>query len=228
MSMPGSAELLIAGSFSTGAIAWSVPSAEGGMGSIWVGHQIALEREVAIKLLRVGSSAPLRARLRREALALAAVYHPAIVQVYDYGETPGGSPYLVMELVRGRDARRSACCARGRFRRRRRCSSWWCCSKGSRQRTARASSTATSSRTTSCSRPRPRASSQSSSISASRGSIADRRRASPRTGGSSARPRTWRRSRSAGRRRTSGRTCGGLRCCSTSSARVNRRSGSMT
>lgn len=77
------------------------PLAEGGMGSIWVGHQIALEREVAVKLLRVGSSEPLRARLRREALALAAVFHPAIVQVYDYGETPGGSPYLVMELVRG-------------------------------------------------------------------------------------------------------------------------------
>ena len=77
------------------------PLAEGGMGSIWVGHQIALERQVAIKLLRVGSSAPLRARLRREALALAAVHHPAVVQVYDYGETPGGTPFLVMELVRG-------------------------------------------------------------------------------------------------------------------------------
>jgi serine/threonine-protein kinase len=77
------------------------PLAEGGMGSIWVGQQMALEREVAIKLLRVESSAPLRARLRREALALAAVHHPSIVEVYDYGETPGGSPYLVMELVRG-------------------------------------------------------------------------------------------------------------------------------
>ena len=77
------------------------PLAEGGMGSIWVGRQIALEREVAVKLLRVGSSAPLRERLRREALALAAVHHPSVVQVFDFGETADGSPYLVMELVRG-------------------------------------------------------------------------------------------------------------------------------
>ncbi len=76
------------------------PLAEGGMGSIWVGRQMALEREVAVKLLRAGSGA-LRARLRREALALAAVHHPSVVQVFDYGETPDGSPYLVMELVRG-------------------------------------------------------------------------------------------------------------------------------
>jgi eukaryotic-like serine/threonine-protein kinase len=76
------------------------PLAEGGMGSVWVGHQIALQREVAVKLLRVGTGA-LRERLRREALALAAVHHPSVVQVFDYGETEGGSPYLVMELVRG-------------------------------------------------------------------------------------------------------------------------------
>ncbi len=76
------------------------PLAEGGMGSIWVGRQIALEREVAVKLLRAGSGA-LSERLRREALALAAVHHPSVVQVYDFGETADGSPYLVMELVRG-------------------------------------------------------------------------------------------------------------------------------
>lgn len=76
------------------------PLAEGGMGSVWVGEQIALRREVAVKLLRIGTG-PLRERLRREALALAAVHHPAIVQVFDYGETASGTPYLVMELVRG-------------------------------------------------------------------------------------------------------------------------------
>ncbi|MEP7126981.1 MAG: serine/threonine-protein kinase, partial [Byssovorax sp.] len=49
---------------------------------------------------RLGASAH-RARLQREALALAAVHHPSIVEVYDYGETEEGSPYVVMELVRG-------------------------------------------------------------------------------------------------------------------------------
>ena len=76
------------------------PLAEGGMGAVWVAQQISLEREVAIKVLHVADDAQ-RARLRREALALAAVCHPAVVQVYDYGETTGGIPYAVMELVRG-------------------------------------------------------------------------------------------------------------------------------
>ena len=73
---------------------------EGGMGTVWVGSQLALQRQVAVKSLHVGAASH-RIRLRREALALAAVHHPAIVEVYDYGETEGGLPYVVMELVRG-------------------------------------------------------------------------------------------------------------------------------
>jgi len=70
------------------------------MGTVWVARQLTLEREVAVKLLRAPAG-PQRARLKREALSLAAVHHPAVVEVYDYGETPEGTPYLVMELVRG-------------------------------------------------------------------------------------------------------------------------------
>jgi serine/threonine protein kinase len=73
---------------------------EGGMGTVWVGSQLALQRRVAVKSLRASASTH-RARLQREALALAAVHHPSIVEVYDYGETEGGVPYVVMELVRG-------------------------------------------------------------------------------------------------------------------------------
>ena len=73
---------------------------EGGMGTVWVGSQLALQRRVAVKSLRLASPSH-RARLRREALALAAVHHPSIVEVHDYGETEGGVPYVVMEFVRG-------------------------------------------------------------------------------------------------------------------------------
>jgi eukaryotic-like serine/threonine-protein kinase len=73
---------------------------EGGMGTVWVGSQLALQRQVAVKSLHVVAASQ-RMRLRREALALAAVHHPAIVEIYDYGETEGGLPYVVMELVRG-------------------------------------------------------------------------------------------------------------------------------
>jgi serine/threonine protein kinase len=76
------------------------PLGEGGMGTLWVAYQIALQREVAIKALRV-TGAQLQARLRQEALALAAVRHPSIVQVFDLGEAPWGAPYIVMEYVRG-------------------------------------------------------------------------------------------------------------------------------
>jgi serine/threonine-protein kinase len=73
---------------------------EGGMGTVWVGSQLALQRQVAVKSLRVAAPSH-RVRLQREALALAAVHHPSIVEVYDYGETESGLPYVVMELVRG-------------------------------------------------------------------------------------------------------------------------------
>jgi serine/threonine-protein kinase len=73
---------------------------EGGMGTVWEGSQLALQRQVAVKTLHVAAPA-FRARLRREALALAAVHHPSIVEVYDYGETQAGLPFVVMELVRG-------------------------------------------------------------------------------------------------------------------------------
>ena len=73
---------------------------EGGMGTVWIGSQLALQRRVAVKSLRVASPSQ-RERLRREALALAAVHHPSIVEVHDYGETEDGLPYVVMELVEG-------------------------------------------------------------------------------------------------------------------------------
>ena len=76
------------------------PLGDGGMGTVWVGCQVALQREVAIKTLRV-TNEDLKARLRQEALALAALHHPAVVSVYDYGETADGAPFIVMELVRG-------------------------------------------------------------------------------------------------------------------------------
>ena len=77
------------------------PLGEGGMGTVYLGEDTHLGRRVAIKFL--SSLDPhYRARFLREARAVSALSHPNIAAVYDYGETPEGQPYIVMELVSGR------------------------------------------------------------------------------------------------------------------------------
>ncbi len=79
----------------------------GGMSIVWRAHDEVLGRRVAVKLLsgqhlRDRTS---RRRIRDEARMAAALSHPHVAQVYDYGETTGddgvASPYVVMELVPG-------------------------------------------------------------------------------------------------------------------------------
>ena len=76
------------------------PLGEGGMGLVWIGYQLALDREVAIKSIRP-ERADDHSRLEREARLLATVHHPAVVQIHDFGFTTAGTGYVVMELVRG-------------------------------------------------------------------------------------------------------------------------------
>lgn len=76
---------------------------QGGMGAVYRAEQVSLQREVALKVLRAdlaGNDAA--ARFSREALALSKLDHPNIVRVIDSGQADG-RPYLVMELVSGRD-----------------------------------------------------------------------------------------------------------------------------
>jgi serine/threonine protein kinase len=81
--------------------------AHGGMGSVYRGMHERLERPVAIKILRAEflQDETVRARFHREALAAARLKHPNIIAVYDFGNLPNGSAYLVMELVEGRSLR---------------------------------------------------------------------------------------------------------------------------
>ncbi len=78
--------------------------AAGGMGEVWRGEDVLLNRAVAVKLLptgRAGDEAFL-ARFRAEARYAASLSHPGIARVYDYGESAEfGGAYLIMELVRG-------------------------------------------------------------------------------------------------------------------------------
>jgi WD40 repeat protein len=72
---------------------------EGGMGVVYRARHLGLDRLVALKMLRGGSSKRL-ARFRAEALADARLQHPNIVQIFEIGEHQG-QPYLALELLEG-------------------------------------------------------------------------------------------------------------------------------
>jgi hypothetical protein len=74
----------------------------GGMAEVRDGWDTRLNRPVAIKLLSPGpSSQPtIRERFKVEACAAAALNHPNIVGVYDFGDE-GGTPFIVMERLPG-------------------------------------------------------------------------------------------------------------------------------
>ncbi|HWS58738.1 MAG TPA: serine/threonine-protein kinase [Actinotalea sp.] len=76
--------------------------AVGGMGEVWVGHDEALARDVAVKVLReeFAGDVGFLERFRTEARNSAGLSHPNIAALYDYGEQDG-SAFLVMELVVG-------------------------------------------------------------------------------------------------------------------------------
>jgi eukaryotic-like serine/threonine-protein kinase len=75
----------------------------GGMATVFRAHDVQLDREVAVKIMRpdLGDDAQFVVRFEAEARRAASVTHPNVVSVYDVGTD--GSPYMVMELVRGGD-----------------------------------------------------------------------------------------------------------------------------
>jgi hypothetical protein len=73
----------------------------GGMGAVYLARDLALDREVAIKVVKTDSSArEIQDRLRREARTAARLSHPNIVPLHAFGEVEG-MPYFVMGYVRG-------------------------------------------------------------------------------------------------------------------------------
>ncbi|NSW51875.1 MAG: serine/threonine protein kinase [Anaerolineae bacterium] len=76
------------------------PLGEGGMATVYKAYDAALERYVAVKIIRsINQVDPnFLARFQREAKALAKLDHPYILKVLDYGEE-NGIPYLVMPYV---------------------------------------------------------------------------------------------------------------------------------
>ncbi|AHG88007.1 protein kinase [Gemmatirosa kalamazoonensis] len=87
---------------------------QGGMGSVYLGRDVTLDRRVAIKVISsdLAASTALRERFLREARTVARLRHPNIVAVHAAGETEG-LLYFVMEFVPGESLRDRL--ARGRY-----------------------------------------------------------------------------------------------------------------
>ncbi len=77
---------------------------EGGMATVYRATHKLVDRPCAVKVMNpaMASDATVRERFRREAKAAQSLAHPNVIEIFDQGETESGTPYIVMELLRGR------------------------------------------------------------------------------------------------------------------------------
>jgi serine/threonine-protein kinase len=105
MTQPGpeEPEISFAGMVVAGKYKVDVLIGTGGMGTVWLGRHIQMQKRVAIKFIKpdVAERADARKRFEIEARAAASVRSEHAVKVYDYGLLPDGLPFIVMEYLEG-------------------------------------------------------------------------------------------------------------------------------
>jgi serine/threonine protein kinase len=76
---------------------------EGAMGEVWLAEHPIMGRKVAIKLLHplLSADPEVATRFFNEARAINLIAHENIVEILDFGQTTGGQPYFIMELLEG-------------------------------------------------------------------------------------------------------------------------------
>ncbi|MBK8999461.1 MAG: serine/threonine protein kinase [Myxococcales bacterium] len=78
---------------------------QGGMGTVYLAEHEAIEKKVALKVLRAEYSAKpdLVERFQREAISASRIKHPNVLDVFDFGQLDNGCFFLAMEFLEGRD-----------------------------------------------------------------------------------------------------------------------------
>jgi len=78
---------------------------EGGMGAVYLGQHVTLGKRFALKVLKAEMSydKTIVERFLREAKATSSIEHENVVDILDFGHTPQGSAFFVMELLRGQE-----------------------------------------------------------------------------------------------------------------------------
>lgn len=101
-AMPAATDEILPGALVCGRYSLRSELGRGGMGVVYRAHDLALDRDVALKLVRNPGSVNRQRRFLREAKLASRVHHPHTVFVVDFGELPQGSCFLVMELLEGK------------------------------------------------------------------------------------------------------------------------------
>ena len=108
---PGLPSVLSAGYLVGGRYSLTSRLGRGGYGSLWSAQDERTQELVAVKVLQAlpldSDFKKAAARLRREGRAYQRLSHPAITKLRNIGTTDAGEPYLVMELLRGKDLART-------------------------------------------------------------------------------------------------------------------------
>jgi serine/threonine-protein kinase len=107
MLPPGLAAALAPGTVIGGKYRVEHPLGAGGMGVVVAARHLELNQNLAIKVLlpSASNSEESTTRFLREGRSAAQLTSPHVAKVHDSGRLPSGAPYLVMELLRGRDLR---------------------------------------------------------------------------------------------------------------------------
>ena len=78
---------------------------EGGMGRVYLAEHVAIEKRVALKVLRAeyASKGEIVTRFQQEAISASRIKHPNVLDVFDFGQLDNGCFYLAMEFLEGND-----------------------------------------------------------------------------------------------------------------------------